>query len=204
MEIFKTVAPKYEVSTLGNVKSYWGKTPRILKPTLDKKDYLRVGLMIDGKPKTRRVHRLVATAFIPNPNGKSEVNHINGIKTDNRVENPEWCTPAENNIHAVDTGLNLSAKLTNADVVYVRENPDRLNQYQLAKKFGVVQQTISDIQRGKTFKFIGGKIRGKRRIPDDVRNEIRRLYKRGVRGCGCEALAEKFGVENNLANRQRD
>ena len=77
---------------------------RFLKP-FNTKGYLSVHLCKSGKVKTLLVHRLVALKYIPNPNRKLEVNHINGIKTDNSIENIEWATKKENHAHAVKTGL---------------------------------------------------------------------------------------------------
>jgi hypothetical protein len=85
----------YEVSNLGKVRS-----PRIiLKGSLQGKGYVRVDLPKERKSKHISVHRLVAEAFIPNPLKKDQVNHINGIKTDNRLENLEWVTCKENHAH---------------------------------------------------------------------------------------------------------
>lgn len=106
----------YQVSSLGNVRSI----DRFYLSTRGKKvpikgeakklhvnpdGYLELNIKRDGVQKLVRAHRLVADAFIPNPHDKPEVNHINGVKTDNRVCNLEWCTGEENTAHAVRTGL---------------------------------------------------------------------------------------------------
>ena len=90
----------YQVSSHGRVRSLKYSKERILKPRKDKGGYKQVELCRDGKGKTYRVHRLVAEAFIPNPNNLPCVNHkIDDYehRSDNRVENLEWCTVAYNN-----------------------------------------------------------------------------------------------------------
>lgn len=69
-----------------------------------------VTIYIDKKGKRVKIHRLVANAFIPNPDNKPYVNHIDGIRSNNRVENLEWVTASENTRHAVDTGLFLPTR----------------------------------------------------------------------------------------------
>lgn len=101
----------YQISNLGNIKSQHsnrmsGQKPgKLLKVTLMKNGYMSLELRMGDTNKRHLVHRLIAEAFIPNPNNKPVVNHINGIKTDNRIQNLEWCTQSENIRHAIDTGL---------------------------------------------------------------------------------------------------
>lgn len=107
MEIWKTISeyPNYEVSSEGRVRNI--KTGRVLRPCNTGIGYLKVGLS-RGKKQSKKqitIHRLVANAFIPNPDSQPCVNHINGIKTDNRVENLEWVSYSENTLHAYKKGL---------------------------------------------------------------------------------------------------
>ena len=83
----------YEVSNEGQVKNI--RTGKILKPATDKYGYFYYILCVNGKRRTVKAHRLVASAFISNPENKPTVNHKNGIRNDNRVENLEWATNKE-------------------------------------------------------------------------------------------------------------
>ena len=82
----------YEVSSLGRVKSLWFGKEKILKPNKDKYGYLQVNLYKDRKMKSFKIHRLVATAFIPNPLGLPEINHLDENKANNVVGNIEWAS----------------------------------------------------------------------------------------------------------------
>ncbi len=107
----------YQVSNLGRVKSlqrllnttrYSNRTckERVLKPLKSKQSkYYSVSLYKSSKQKVVHIHRLVAISFVPNPKKSKEVNHIDGDISNNKVENLEWCTRSENQLHAYATGL---------------------------------------------------------------------------------------------------
>lgn len=100
--IFDNQETNYSVSDIGEIKN--DITNKLLKLSIQQ-GYYHVNLSINKKSKRFRVHRLVAEAFIPNPENKPYVNHIDGCRSNNNVNNLEWCTPMENTQHAVKTGL---------------------------------------------------------------------------------------------------
>lgn len=91
--------PDYLISSEGVVKSYRRTKERIMKYKVNSDGYQAVKLCSDEKVSLISVHRLVAMAFIPNPENKPEVNHIDGDKKNNHVDNLEWCTRSENMVH---------------------------------------------------------------------------------------------------------
>ncbi len=95
-----------------NGKGFYHKKERILKTQISRNGYEIVRITTPNGKKTLKVHRMVAIAFIDNPLGKEQVNHINGDKTDNRVVNLEWCDNSENQKHAYATGLQDRTKYT--------------------------------------------------------------------------------------------
>ena len=93
----------YVINLNGNLLNL--KTNKFKKWAKDTNGYMKTQIWINGIPKNVTQHRLLAQLFIPNPENKSQVNHINGIKHDNRIENLEWVTQPENTLHSFACGL---------------------------------------------------------------------------------------------------
>lgn len=149
----KLTIDDYEITRDGKViNKHTGHT---LAPQPNGKGYLRVSI---GK-KLMFIHRLVAEKYIPNPENKPQVNHKDGNKLNNCVDNLEWVTNQENRNHAVDNDLQVTgekcswAKLTEENVKEIRANPGYENEY-WARKFKVSRSTISDVVNYRTWKHI--------------------------------------------------
>lgn len=153
----------YEVSSFGRVKSLvrkWRVREIIRKPVLQTRGYLQVELKKEDNTKVYKVHRLVAQAFLSNVENKKQVNHIDGIKTNNRFENLEWTTQSENMKHASVLGLmarwgnHHKAKLTEKDVIKIRSvyANGSFFQRELAEKYKVSLPTINLIINNKRWK----------------------------------------------------
>ena len=151
---------RYSVSDTGLVRN--DKTGRILKTPKAGHGYLVVNLSKNGK-RSFTVHRLVAKAFINNPENKPTVNHFDGDKSNNNVSNLEWATYSENNQHALDNGLRKSedikgekhgrAKLTEDQVLEIRAIKGKTYQA-IADDYGVSYSAISYIINRKLWKHI--------------------------------------------------
>ena len=176
-EIWKDVVDYkgiYEVSNFGNVRSVdriityknGVKVPykgELKSQVVDKYGYNYVSLYENQRHKQGMVHRMVAQAFIPNPEKMPQVNHIDGDKLNNSLENLEWVTPQENLAHAKETGLlegvsgegHYKSKLKESDVKETRERSKNGETYQsLADEFGVVKSTIGFIVNRQTWGHI--------------------------------------------------
>lgn len=168
----------YEVSSLGrtrsvtrSVRSHSGgfqiKKGMILSPILTTGEcggYLLISLTKNGERHGTGVHRLVAKAFIPNPENKPQVNHKNSIRNDNRVENLEWVTASENIRHGYARGTwvkdkrygedNARSKITNAQRREIISRSAQETHDSLAREFGLHQSTISRFLKFKTARYL--------------------------------------------------
>ena len=117
--MWRMIFDRYEVSNDGAIRNKESK--KILKTFINDKGYEIVSLWLNGKDKKFRVHRLVADAFIPNPENKAQINHIDGNKLNNHADNLEWSTHSENISHryySLGLGLMRKVRCIETGVVY--------------------------------------------------------------------------------------
>ena len=162
----------YQVSNMGRVKSLGGwcgtakRKENIRKTNLTKCGYPKLRLSYNGKDITARVHRLVAIAFLPNPDKYPTVNHKDGNKENNHVDNLEWCDRTEQMIHAYGLDLkiarigstNTNSKLTDEQVQEIKslyvKNSKEFGTVALGKKYGVTHRVINLIVRNISYKNV--------------------------------------------------
>lgn len=167
MEKWKTIkgySGDYEVSDTGRIRSFkqYYEGGKILKPNVVTGGYYAVVLCKGGKNKKIKIHRLVATHFIDNLFNKPCINHINGVKEDNRASNLEWCTRSENDKHAFRLGLrtqkgeqNSCSKLTDKKVREIKRLLLKKKKLKvLAERFEVSVSCINNIKRGRDWKHV--------------------------------------------------
>lgn len=144
--------PIYEISSYGRARNKL--TGKIITLSSHRQGYKLVGLRLNTKQVRQMAHRLVAKAFLPNPENKSQVNHINNIKCDNRLENLEWCTQSENAKHAYDIHRNDRIKRKQDKKVRVFEinNPEVYKDFETmamaAREYKVRPSIITEVCKG--------------------------------------------------------
>lgn len=186
---------EYLVSSLGRVKSIKKGKTTMLMGSVSYNGYKSVLLCRPQKIVGKRISRLVAQAFIPNPYDKPQVNHLDANKFNNKAENLEWCTAAENIRHSQLKGLNpkgsriFASKLTEEIVAQAREEWKDNSLNTLAKKYGVTATAMSDALRGITWAHVkSGKVT---RYADARRDKYQSLRDQGYKNI---EIAKMFGV----------
>lgn len=211
----------YRVSSLGKIYSSFSNF--ILKPKLDRYGYHTVSITTRNYTGKRNfpitVHTLVCLAFHgPKPTPTHQVNHKDGVKTNNAASNLEWATPEENIRHAIAMGLmpniglrfgnhgsgsyNRNAKLTQEDVKAIRAMPPSITHNSIGEIYGVDESVIMRARSGQTYKEVPLTIPWKsprRPVTEEVAREIRNA---GT-GTTIASLAKKYGISQSQAGHIR-
>lgn len=162
---------RYEVSDCGEVRSwYYGKrhleTPRIMKLKINKYGYLEVSLKHGTTIQSKTIHRLVAKAFIPNPNSLPQINHVDGNKLNNRFDNLQWCTSQTNMRHAFENGLISKQRLSEGQKKRYANESEREKSRQVGKSVWTddFRKKMKDLTNSEDYKKRMSEIR-KKQVP---------------------------------------
>lgn len=152
----------YEVSSLGRIRSIERRNSRgeILKPFLNKTGYLSISLSKDGTAKTHRLHKLIAMAFLSNLENFPCVNHKNEVKSDNRVENLEWCSIRYNTLYGCGISKMIKTRLKNTKPIFAYSE----NRNVVFRFVNMTDVTLHGFHRGKVWECITGKRRKYRNL----------------------------------------
>jgi len=148
------IAPRYDVSSHGLVRSRVGAQTRTLRPARGGKGrYLQVTLCVGADTHCRRIHRLMLTAFVgPCPPGRQAA-HLNGDKYDNRIDNLAWVTPGENNNQRIGHGT-MPRKFSPGQIRSIRATARNVGFRETARRYSVSHSTIADIVHERTYRDV--------------------------------------------------
>lgn len=155
--------PDYQISSTGSVKSLKRNKEKILNLQKGTHGYLHVNLCKEGKLKTFKVHKLVGTAFLSNPFNLPQINHLDGVKTNNNIWNLEWVNNSDNSKHAFRLNLRSNqgekhprSKLKEKDIIQIKSlyKNKKHTQKNLAELFNVSPQLIYYITSNRSWKSL--------------------------------------------------
>ena len=198
------IKTNYEVNNYGMIRN--SMTQKVLSPFIDNDGYYRNAISVRGISYKQAVHRFVAQAFIPNPENKPQVNHIDGDKSHNEYSNLEWVTCSENVIHAWKIGLNKSRLGSDSPLSHYTDKQIHsvckllekfLSNKEISKITGVDRKYITDIKKGRRWTHISKLYRIKQeKYPLELREKIINLLFKGYKP---KEIMKELNMQNSQA-----
>lgn len=192
----------YEISSTGQIKSlprkkglknghYYITKEKILKTSMTTTGYRKIELTKNGTKKSKKVHRLIAKAFIPNEEGKPNINHIDGNQLNNNISNLEWCTQRENIIHAYSIGLRETFNISKEELeeLYV-------GQRKSMREIGDMKNTTATVIQNRIKEYgIKPRSLSEAKIEYHITKE---MLTEGLKNKTQKQLADEIGCEQSL------